>query len=95
MNLYDASDVERRAVFVEAAAGIGIRQDMIEKDFWISWLLNRMFSDEELARDFSLQGRNFALKSIQLYPALFRRYRPVARPFGSQFSIWKINQETI
>ena len=56
MNLYDASDVERRAVFVEAAAGIGIRQDMIEKDFWVSWLLNRMFSDEELARIFLFKG---------------------------------------
>ena len=56
MNLYDASDVERRAVFVEAAAGIGIRQDMIEKDFWVSWVLNRMFSDEELARIFLFKG---------------------------------------
>ena len=42
MNLYDAPDVERRAVFVEAAAKIGIRQDMIEKDFWVSWVLNRI-----------------------------------------------------
>ena len=56
MNLYDASDIERRAVFVEAAAGIGIRQDMIEKDFWVSWVLNRMFNDEELARIFLFKG---------------------------------------
>ena len=56
MNLYDAPDVERRAVFVEAAAKIGIRQDMIEKDFWVSWVLNRMFNDEELARIFLFKG---------------------------------------
>jgi len=56
MNLYDAPDAERRAVFVEAAAGLGIRQDMIEKDFWVSWVLNRMFNDEELARIFLFKG---------------------------------------
>ncbi|MBO4405354.1 MAG: nucleotidyl transferase AbiEii/AbiGii toxin family protein [Alphaproteobacteria bacterium] len=56
MNLYDAPDVERRAVFVEAAAKIGIRQDMIEKDFWVSWVLNRMFNDDELARIFLFKG---------------------------------------
>lgn len=56
MNLYDAPDAERRAVFTEAATGIGIRQDMIEKDFWVSWVLDRMFNDDTLARIFLFKG---------------------------------------
>lgn len=56
MELHDASDAERRAVFIEAAAEIGIRQDMIEKDFWVSWVLNRIFRDERLARIFLFKG---------------------------------------
>ena len=56
MKLYEASENERRAVFIETAGGIGIRQDMIEKDFWVSWVLNRMFGDDELARIFLFKG---------------------------------------
>ena len=56
MKLYDAPDAERRAVFIEAAAGIGIRQDMIEKDFWVSWVLNRLFGDKEIAKIFLFKG---------------------------------------
>ena len=56
MKLHDAPDNERRAVFIEAAAVIGIRQDMIEKDFWVSWVLNRMFGDERLAKIFLFKG---------------------------------------
>lgn len=56
MKLHEASENERRAVFVEAAAGIGIRQDMIEKDFWVAWVLNRLFGDEEIAKVFLFKG---------------------------------------
>ncbi len=56
MKLYDAPDAERRAVFIETAAGIGIRQDMIEKDFWVAWVLNRLFGDEGIAKVFLFKG---------------------------------------
>ena len=36
--------------------GIGIRQDMIEKDFWVAWVLNRLFGDEEIAKVFLFKG---------------------------------------
>ena len=64
MNLYDASETERRAVFVETAANIGIRQDMIEKDFWVSWVLNRLFGDEKLAKSFLFKGGTSLSKSF-------------------------------
>ena len=56
MKLHDASETERRAVFIEAATALNIRQDMIEKDFWVSWVLNRMFSDGNFARIFLFKG---------------------------------------
>ena len=56
MKLHDAPEAERRAVFIEAAARIGIRQDMIEKDFWVAWVLNRLFGDEEIAKIFLFKG---------------------------------------
>ena len=56
MKLYDAPDAERKAVFIEAAAELGIRQDMVEKDFWVSWVLNRMFGDRQMARIFLFKG---------------------------------------
>ena len=65
MKLHEASENERRAVFIEAAAGIGIRQDMIEKDFWVSWVLNRMFGDDELARIFLFKGGTSLSKAFQ------------------------------
>ena len=64
MKLYDAPDAERRAVFIEAAAVAGIRQDMIEKDFWVSWVLNRIFNDEQLARIFLFKGGTSLSKSF-------------------------------
>ena len=56
MKLHETSGSERRAVFVDAAAGIGIRQDMVEKDFWVSWVLNRLFGDKEIAKIFLFKG---------------------------------------
>src|SRR5580698_2223323 len=38
---------EERAVFIqEAAARLGILPVIVEKDYWVCWLLGRIFADE-------------------------------------------------
>ena len=34
---------ERRTVFSETAAGMGTTPAVIEKDFWVTWVLDRLF----------------------------------------------------
>lgn len=37
---------ERKAIFIEAAGIKKINSAMIEKDFWVCWILNRLFTKE-------------------------------------------------
>ena len=34
---------ERRTVFSETAASMGVTPAVIEKDFWVTWVLDRLF----------------------------------------------------
>jgi len=47
---------ERKAVFLEAASINKIPAAMIEKDFWVCWTLNRLFSDFELQKILCFKG---------------------------------------
>lgn len=47
---------ERKAVFLEAASINKIPAAMIEKDFWVCWTLNRLFSDLELQKILCFKG---------------------------------------
>ena len=37
---------ERRALFLETGAAMGVTPVIIEKDFWVCWTLERLFSIE-------------------------------------------------
>ncbi len=41
---------ERRALFLETGAAMGVTPVIIEKDFWVCWTLERLFSIESLPR---------------------------------------------
>lgn len=56
MSLKSASSTERKAVFIETSARIGIRPDMVEKDFWVSWVLNQFFGHDRIAKVFLFKG---------------------------------------
>ena len=43
-----AAAAERKAIFIEAAAIKNMSAAMVEKDFWVCWTLNRLFSDVEM-----------------------------------------------
>ena len=51
-----ASEKERRAIFAETSAIIKIPLEMIEKDFWVCWALNRLFSSSELKKSLRFKG---------------------------------------
>lgn len=56
MSLKNASSAERKAVFIETSARIGIRPDMVEKDFWVTWVLNQLFGHDRIAKIFLFKG---------------------------------------
>jgi len=50
------SAAERREVFQEAANIKGISAAIVEKDFWVCWVLGKIFSDNELKRHIVFKG---------------------------------------
>jgi hypothetical protein len=51
-----AAAAERKAIFLEASEINKIPAAMIEKDFWVCWTLNRLFSDIELQNILCFKG---------------------------------------
>lgn len=47
---------ERSALFSETAARMGTTPAVVEKDFWVTWVLDRLFRDPELARLLMFKG---------------------------------------
>ena len=50
------SVAERSALFSETAADMGTTPAVTEKDFWVTWVLDRLFRDPELARLLMFKG---------------------------------------
>jgi hypothetical protein len=57
---------ERSALFAETAAGKKTTPAVAEKDFWVTWLLDRLFSDSELARLLMFKGGTSLSKAYRL-----------------------------
>lgn len=47
---------ERNELFSETAAVLGITPAVVEKDFWVSWVLKKLFEDPGLAPLFMFKG---------------------------------------
>lgn len=52
----ELSPADRTEAFVEAAARTNLSAVMIEKDFWVCWLLGQVFDQEDLAGDLVFKG---------------------------------------
>ena len=50
------SSIEREEIFQEAGASLGIKPAIIEKDFWVTWVLNILYSDTVLAKQLMFKG---------------------------------------
>ena len=50
------SDKDKRASFVKAEIDIGLSEDIIEKDFWVCWILKELFLLEEIKNHLTFKG---------------------------------------
>jgi len=50
------SAAQRRELFSEAAARLGMTPAVVEKDFWVTWVLDRLFAAPDLARLLMFKG---------------------------------------
>lgn len=57
---------ERRDLFSETAARLGMTPAVAEKDFWVTWMLQRLFADPELARLLMFKGGTSLSKAYGL-----------------------------
>lgn len=57
---------ERNELFSEAAAKLGTTPAVIEKDFWVTWVLDRLFAQPELARLLMFKGGTSLSKAYRL-----------------------------
>jgi Nucleotidyl transferase AbiEii toxin, Type IV TA system len=57
---------ERSALFSETAVGLGTTPAVIEKDFWVTWVLDRLFRNSELARLLMFKGGTSLSKVYRL-----------------------------
>lgn len=57
---------ERSALFAETAASMGTTPAVIEKDFWVTWVLDRLFREPALARLLIFKGGTSLSKVYRL-----------------------------
>jgi len=57
---------ERSALFAETAARMKTTPAVAEKDFWVTWVLDRLFADTELARLLMFKGGTSLSKAYRL-----------------------------
>lgn len=57
---------ERSDLFTETAARMGTTPAVVEKDFWVTWVLHRLFGEAELARLLMFKGGTSLSKAYGL-----------------------------
>jgi len=57
---------ERSELFTETATSRGMTPAIVEKDFWVTWVLKRLFQHEDLAQLLMFKGGTSLSKAYQL-----------------------------
>jgi hypothetical protein len=60
------SAAQRQELFTESAARLGMTPAVVEKDFWVTWVLDRLFAVPELARLLMFKGGTSLSKAYGL-----------------------------
>ena len=60
------SDDERRRYFVQAAEQMGLRPQIIEKDFWVCWTLRELFALPDIGSILIFKGGTSLSKTYRL-----------------------------
>lgn len=63
---------DRRDLFSESATRLGMSAAVVEKDFWVCWILKRLFADPQLKGADGFQGRNKPVEGIRAGRSLLR-----------------------
>ncbi len=50
------SSTERKELFSETAANLGMTAAIVEKDFWVTWTLGKIFSNPDLSSNLKFKG---------------------------------------
>ncbi len=50
------SGAERKELFSETAAKLGMTAAIVEKDFWVTWMLDKIFSNPDLSSNLKFKG---------------------------------------
>jgi hypothetical protein len=58
--------IERNALFAETAAAMHTVPAIVEKDFWVVWVLDKIFSDERLGKRLQFKGGTSLSKAFDL-----------------------------
>lgn len=64
--LSELTTKERKDVFLEAEKRLGLRARAIEKDFWICWILKRIFELPEIGNNLTFKGGTSLSKGYNL-----------------------------
>jgi hypothetical protein len=59
-------DRERKDLFQATASKMGIHAAIVEKDFWVCWALNRIFTDDKLGSNVVFKGGTSLSKAYNL-----------------------------
>lgn len=54
--IINLSDKDRETLFLQTSSDTNIPFAMVEKDFWVCYVLSRIFSNEELANALRFKG---------------------------------------
>ena len=55
----------RRDLFSESASKLGMTPVIVEKDFWVCWILKRLFADPQLKDQMVFKGGTVSLESLR------------------------------
>ena len=66
---------DRTELFQAAAMSMGLQPDVIEKDFWVCFMLHHLFHDCKYKDAFVFKGGDKSFKSLSYYSKIFGRYR--------------------
>jgi hypothetical protein len=74
---------QRRELFSEAAARLGMTPAVVEKDFWVSWTLQRLFCAPALARVLMFKGGTSLSKAYGLIERFSASFAEVMAQLGA------------
>lgn len=58
------NSAERKELFSETAAKLGMTAAIVEKDFWVTWTLDKIFRNDALSANLKFKGGDQSVKSV-------------------------------